>query len=185
MPRPRSHDAALRERLLSRAGSLLSGGGPEALSLRALAAECGTSTTAVYALFGSKTALMAALLDGALGRLRARLADLEPDPDPVAHLLRLGETVRETALADPHLHQALFDAQPATEALAPITDTARRAVESGALHPDTDPSAVALAVRTLVHGIVALELRGFAPTGALGVALGAALDGWRTASART
>ena len=180
MPRPKTHDAALRERLLGRARSLLSEGGPDALSLRTLAADCNTSTTAVYALFGSKTALVAALLDDALARMRKRLDQVEPGPDPVDHLLRLGTTVRDTALADPHVHQALLDAEPAHEALAPLAESTRRAVEVGALKPGddvtADPGGV---VQSLVHGLVALELRGLAAAGALGLALRAALDGWR------
>ena len=52
VPRTKVHDAALRSRLLECAGATLSAGGLAALSLRSLAAEVGTSTTAVYALFG-------------------------------------------------------------------------------------------------------------------------------------
>ena len=52
MPRPKVHDAALRLRLLECAGATLSTRGIAALSLRTLAADVGTSTTAVYALFG-------------------------------------------------------------------------------------------------------------------------------------
>ena len=54
VPRPKVHDAALRARLLECAGATLSTRGLAALSLRTLAADVGTSTTAVYALFGGK-----------------------------------------------------------------------------------------------------------------------------------
>ena len=53
MARPKVHDEKLRARLLERAGALVSDGGPEALSLRTLARDCETSTTAVYALWWS------------------------------------------------------------------------------------------------------------------------------------
>ena len=47
MARPKVHDEVLRGRLLDRARTLLSTDGPAALSLRTLARDCGTSTTAV------------------------------------------------------------------------------------------------------------------------------------------
>ena len=73
MPRPKVHDAALRLRLLECAGATLSTRGLAALSLRTLAADVGTSTTAVYALFGGKPGLLAALHAEAFARLGARL----------------------------------------------------------------------------------------------------------------
>ena len=70
MARPKVHDEVLRGRLLERARTLLSSQGPAALSLRTLAADVGTSTTAVYALFGGKPGLLEALT--------ARLAGVAP-----------------------------------------------------------------------------------------------------------
>ena len=58
MPRPKTHDDALRRRLLERAGELLSTEGPGAVSLRKIATDVNTSTTAVYSLFGGKPALL-------------------------------------------------------------------------------------------------------------------------------
>jgi AcrR family transcriptional regulator len=69
VPRPKVHDAALRLRLLECAGATLSTRGLAALSLRTLAADVGTSTTAVYALFGGKPGLLAALHAEAFARL--------------------------------------------------------------------------------------------------------------------
>jgi AcrR family transcriptional regulator len=176
MPRPKVHDDALRERLLERAGALLSGGGPGALSLRTLAQDCDTSTTAVYSLFGGKPALLAVLVDDALRRLTDRLAAVAPHPDPVEHLVHLGDAYRAAARDDPHL---VLETPPA--ALEPFTDGVRRAVECRALRTDADPPTVALAVQGLVHGLVALELRGHAQPGSCTDALRAALDGWRRA----
>lgn len=178
MPRTKVHDAALRERLLSRAGALLSGGGVEALSLRTLATDCGTSTTAVYALFGGKSALLAAVLEKGVRRLRERLAAVEAT-DPVDRLLRLGQEYRATALEDPQLYRVLVDGPPVAEALAPLADGVHRAADAGALRAGTDPSTVALAVQALVHGLIALELRGMAAAGTFTRALDAALESWR------
>ena len=40
MARPRTHDEALRLKLLDRAGELIAADGPKALSLRKLAGDC-------------------------------------------------------------------------------------------------------------------------------------------------
>ncbi|WP_300016729.1 TetR/AcrR family transcriptional regulator [Pseudonocardia sp.] len=180
MPRPKVHDDELRERLLERAGALLSGGGPEALSLRTLAQDCDTSTTAVYSLFGGKPALLAELLDDAVARLSERLAAVEPGPDPVEHLVQLGDAYHAAARDDPHL---VLETPPT--ALTPFTDGVHRAVECGALRTDADPPTVALAVQGLVHGLVTLELRGHARPGPCADALRAALEGWRRTDARS
>ena len=82
MPRTKVHDAALRTRLLECAGATLSTGGLAALSLRALAADVGTSTTAVYALFGGKPGLLEALHAEAFSRLGARLDATPAAQDP-------------------------------------------------------------------------------------------------------
>ena len=73
VPRPKVHDAALRTRLLECAGATLPTGGLAALSLRTLAADVGTSTTAIYALFGGKPGLLQALHAEAIRRFAARL----------------------------------------------------------------------------------------------------------------
>ena len=61
MGRPREHDEATRTQLRGAAERLVAGGGPDALSVRAVADEARTSTRAVYSLFGSKDGLVAAL----------------------------------------------------------------------------------------------------------------------------
>lgn len=179
MARPKVHDEALRERLLERAAALLSDGGTDALSMRTLAQDCGTSTTAVYALFGGKPALLHVLRGGAVRRLIERLAAVESAPDPVEHLTRLALAYRAAALDDPHLYEVMVAAPPAADALAPLADGVRRAVEAKALRTDADPPVVALAVQGLVHGLVTLELRGLTTAGTVTAALRAALDGWR------
>jgi AcrR family transcriptional regulator len=74
MPRPKTHDDALRLKLLDRAGELLSAAGPKALSLRKLAADAETPTTAVYSLFGGKTELVNGLRVEGFQRFRTKMA---------------------------------------------------------------------------------------------------------------
>jgi AcrR family transcriptional regulator len=193
VPRPKVHDAALRLRLLECAGATLSTRGLGGLSLRTLAAEVGTSTTAVYALFGGKPGLLEALYAEAFSRLGARLGAVSTGADPVEDLVALGRAYREAALADPHFYDVLFGgALPAGErwwAVAapmfrPVVDLVERAVTRGALRPGTDPATVSLALWATLHGLVALHLRGPRPAGApapeqvFDLAVRAAVAGW-------
>ena len=190
MVRPKIHDQALRGRLLERAGQMLSRGGLAAISLRTLARDCGTSTTAVYSLFGGKPGLLAAVLDEALRRFTARLAGVVPGADPVDDVVRLGAAYRSGALADPHLFDAMFtgELQPAEAkaALDPLHELVDRAVAAHALRADLDPATAALTLWSTVHGWVVLERRGLLPEDLLDDraarfedVLRSVLDGWR------
>jgi AcrR family transcriptional regulator len=189
MVRPRVHDEALRDRLLERAGEMLAAGGLTALSLRTLARDCETSTTAVYSLFGGKSALLTVVLDDAARQFVARLTTVEPGDDPVADLVRLAATYRREALAEPHLFDAMFTGDPhpsdAASALVPLHDLVERAVEDKALRPDIDPVAAALTLWSTVHGWVSLERRGLLPADAeerFAEAVRGVVEGWRPAA---
>ncbi|GAA0637549.1 TetR/AcrR family transcriptional regulator [Kutzneria viridogrisea] len=195
MARPKTHDDALRTRLLDRAGELISGEGPDALSLRRLAADAGTSTTAVYSLFGGKAALIREVYVEAFRRFNARLAQVRPGPDAEADLVRLGLLYRESALADRHLYAIMFtavipgfepDAQAREQAegtFAPLLAAVRRAVDEGVL-VDEPAEGIAIACWALVHGMVSLELRADLPgevdaAATYERAIRAGLRGWR------
>ncbi|TCO65556.1 TetR/AcrR family transcriptional regulator [Actinocrispum wychmicini] len=162
MPRPKTHDEALRVRLLDRAGQLLSDAGPDALSLRRLAADVGTSTTAVYSLFGGKPALVRELYVAAFQRFGARLHETDCTGDPEEDLVRLGLAYRRAALAEPHLYSIMFtkavagfepDHEAAGHVLEPMVAVGRRAGLD-------DPVTAAMTVWGLAHGLVSLELNG-------------------------
>jgi AcrR family transcriptional regulator len=174
VPRPKTHDDALRVRLLDRAGELLSTQGASALSLRKLAADADTSTTAVYSLFGGKPALVRELYVEAFDRLGRRLHAVTPTGDPRTDLVRLGLAYRDSALADPHLYAVMFgDAIPGFEpdedahalalaALAPLQDTIATGVDTGVFTGPTEP--MTMACWASVHGFVSLELTGALPS---------------------
>jgi AcrR family transcriptional regulator len=177
MARPKVHDEKLRARLLERAGKLVSDGGADALSLRTLARDCETSTTAVYALFGGKNGLLTALFDDAFEQLGRRIGTLPPAADALDDLVRTALAYRDSALDDPHLFDLMFagptllSAEAARRtvvgtALGPLRAAAERAVEEKALRPGTDTALVSLTLWTTVHGWAALQLRGFLPPGA-------------------
>ena len=197
--RPKLHDDALRIRLLDVAGEVLTAEGPDALSLRRLAAAADTSTSAVYALFGGKSGILRGLFIEAFTRFAAHLDTVTPADDPLADLLALGRAYRTSALADRHLYAVMFGSpvpgfEPAPEdyahaeaTFAPLLDTVRRAVAAGLLR-DVAPELIATALWANVHGLVSLELGCAMPAGAgapgelFEAAIRATLDGWRVRS---
>ncbi len=196
MARPKLHDDALRIRLLDTAGALLTAEGPDALSLRRLAADAGTSTSAVYALFGGKPGILRELFIEAFTRFATHLDKVTPSADPLTDVLALGRAYRAGALADPHLYAVMFgspvpgfepapqDYEHAEATFAPLFDAVRRALAAGLL-VDADACLIATALWATVHGLVSLELRGATPMGAVPpceffeAAIRATLKGWR------
>ncbi|QFZ23289.1 TetR/AcrR family transcriptional regulator [Saccharothrix syringae] len=174
MPRPKTHDEALRVRLLHRAGELLSAEGPGALSLRRLAADVNTSTTAVYSLFGGKPALLNALYEEGYRRFSERLVALPETDDPVEDIIQSGLAYRQSALADPQFYLVMFtkvvpNFEPTAEAreaadrtFLPLVRNVARAVAAG-VFVEAQPEEIALGMWALVHGLVSLELIGDLP----------------------
>ena len=182
-------------RLLDRAGMLLSKEGAGALSLRRLAADVGTSTTAVYSLFGGKPALVKELFVEAFHRFGLHLGAVPRTDDPGEDLVQLGLAYRRSALADPHLYPIMFanilpgvepDEQVNQEALAaltPLIDAVRAGIDGG-VFVDVPANTVMLSCWGLAHGLVSLELNGYAPgagdaDAAYERALRVNLAGWR------
>ncbi len=202
MPRPKLHDDALRVRLLEKAGALLTSVGPEALSLRRLAAAANTSTSAVYALFGGKPGLMRALFLEAFARFGEYQDTVAPSADPLTDIVALGRAYRTSANADPHFYAVMFgslmpgfeptpqDMAHAEATFAPVLDAVRRAIAAGLLRDD-DPVLIATALWANVHGLVSLELGGamqkhaMAPAELFEAAMRANLDGWRASPVRS
>src|SRR5215813_7686852 len=109
MGRPRQHDDATREALLSAAENLVERGGIGALSVRALADEIGTTTRAVYSTFGSKEGLLSALAKRSFDMLHDAIAELPQTKDPAADLVQAALTVfRPMAVEHPSLFAIAF-----------------------------------------------------------------------------
>ncbi|WP_331770644.1 WHG domain-containing protein (plasmid) [Embleya sp. NBC_00888] len=172
MGRPRTRDYdELRRELLTAAGRLLAEEGPHAMSTRRVAHEVGTSTTAVYNLFGDKSGLLRAMFLDGFAALEARFARVPVDGDPEADLLALGHAYRAAARANPHRYDLMFgrpiaDFRPDEADLARIQGTfdslvraVERCVAAGRFAP-TDPYDTATHLSALVHGLAGLELRG-------------------------
>ena len=110
MGRPREHDDQTREALRAAAEQLFGERGASGVSVRAVAERVGTSTRAVYSLFGSQEGLLVdALGQRAYERLtKAVLAHPETD-DPASDLVNMSVDVfREFVIAHPALYRFTF-----------------------------------------------------------------------------
>lgn len=147
---------------------MLSKEGAAALSLRRLATDVGTSTTAVYSLFGGKPALVRALFAEAFHRFGGELRAVPRTGDPLEDLVQAGLAYRRAALADPHLYPMMFGA-----GLSPDERTGQEEITSllaglvGAASPGAagHTETVGIAYWGLMHGLISLELSGITPFG--------------------
>ncbi|MCO7273123.1 TetR/AcrR family transcriptional regulator [Cellulosimicrobium cellulans] len=168
MARPRLHDDALRDRLLDVASRAISEHGESAVTVRSVATAAGTSPSAVYALFGSRDDLVAAVSAEGFRRFGAHLAAVVRTDDPGADLAALGGAYRAFALADPHFYAVMFarGVRPGAERPRAVEEATFLVLRDAVarLVPDTGAvDDVALGLWGLVHGLVSLELAGLVP----------------------
>ena len=122
------HDDLTRAALLQAAERLLAGGGIEAVSVRSAATGAGTTTRAVYALFGSKEGLVQALAQRAFELLMERVAAVPTTRDPIADLIAAAvKGFRAFALDHPDLYRLVFTTQLPRAQLTAETNATRMA----------------------------------------------------------
>ena len=109
MGRPREHDEKTKVALLEAAEQLVAEGGIDAVGVRPVAERAGTSTRAVYALFGSRQGLMQALAVRAFQLLGERVDGVPATDDPGEDLVRAAVLgFRGFALEHPDLFRLFF-----------------------------------------------------------------------------
>lgn len=170
MPRPKTHDEGLRARLLDAASRIVVAEGGAALSVRRIALEVGTSTTAIYSLFGGKGELVREVWLEGFRRLAARMESVTRTEDSLDDLAQLGRAYRTHALQNPAFYEIMFgdavteyepseaDQAEAQRALRALVDGVRRCVDDG--HATGDPHEIAMVLWGLVHGMASLEMHG-------------------------
>src|SRR5262245_7289836 len=127
--RPRVHDRTTARALLDAAERIVDADGVDAVSVRRVAREIGTSTRAVYSVFGSKEALLAALGQRAFEILERELEALPATSDPADDLIRAGLMFRRFAVEHPSLLQIGFQHVPITpDVVADFRPTQSRAL---------------------------------------------------------
>lgn len=184
------HDAATADALLAVAERLADSEGVDAITIRRLAEEMGTTTRAVYSTFGGKDALIAALGIRAFELLGDFVRRGAVTNDPADDLVQAGATAFRTFA---RRHTGLFRVAFAPVASPPQVRSEVREVNTDAwqalrdrvarvgLHEPTD--ALAVQFHTLCEGLAINELRGNlgGPRSAKAIweqALGALVAGW-------
>lgn len=181
MGRPRMYDEALRERLIGEARSMLSTDGYHGVSLRVLTRNVGTSTNAVYTLFGSKEALMA---EGVVRDLEEKLGSIDYgslSEDPRKALREYARACRKHAADDPRTFHGTFEAMEEARRPGSLTDRINpevKTISSRLYQPifvlcehiaaelpelNLNPTHMATALWAVIHGFIGLEIAGALP----------------------
>lgn len=169
MGRRREHDDETAAALLDAAERTIAEGGADALSLRELATSAGTTTRAIYSLFGSKDGLLGALGVRAFNLLQREVQALPATTQPGNDLVEAALVFRGFALEHPALFSiALHRADPsisprfhaaATEALVVLHQRFEPLADADLLGGRSVAEA-ALQFHALCEGIAWTELRG-------------------------
>jgi AcrR family transcriptional regulator len=169
--RPKVHDKRTALALLEAAERLVAEDGLETLSVRRVAGAVGTTTRAVYSLYGSKEGLVVALGVRAFELLRAAIMALPATDDPAGDLVEAGVVVfRRFVLQHPALFRLAVQhtAVPselaqgfrgaAEHALEGLQSRVARLAEAGQLGARTLADA-SCEFHALCEGLAALEVR--------------------------
>ena len=176
MARPRVHDRETGEVVLDRALGILRAAGPEAISVRAVAAAAGTSTRAVYAVFGSKQALVDALAERGYRRLTELVGAVPETDDPVAGLVAAGvDGFRAFALEEPALFRLTFErvsadllaqesvSHAAADSYRALRRWVRRLRAAGGVHADRSDEWCCFAFHATCLGLASSEVASWSP----------------------
>src|SRR5688572_30149327 len=98
----------VRERIVCAAAELLTRGGREAVSTRAVSAEAGVQAPAIYRQFGDMQALLHAAAREVLARYVRQKAAREPADDPLEDLRRGWDLHVAFGLANPAAYALLY-----------------------------------------------------------------------------
>ena len=167
--RPKAHNEATRVALLAAAERLVDEHGPDAASVRAVADEVGTTTRAVYSVFGSKQGLLEALAARLFEVLGGAIEAVPVSENPSVDLVRVGEAFRGTALEHPSLYRLVFlrvvpdlELGPAFREVANAAFDRMKARVERVAGPgsEADVHERALAFHALTEGLASMELRG-------------------------
>lgn len=168
--RPREHDDGTAKALLDAGEALLLEGGHSAMSVRAVADRAGTTTRAVYALFGSKSGLIEAMAAKGYLLLAELVNAIPRTEDPRSDLVAVGGAFRAFAVGRPTLFRVTFErakaevftvdrvvsaAATSYEALLVLIE---RAQEAGTIDPSWSPDEVAFMIHSVCQGLAGSEL---------------------------
>jgi AcrR family transcriptional regulator len=169
-----TRDTAEGAALLDAASALLAAEGPEALTVRRIAARAGCSTMLVYSRLGGKAGVVEALFIEGFERLAKAIRSVRAGDNPLADLRRCARAYRKFALDNPTYYAVMFEgavpdfawtpeaAAVAAGTLGVLTERVQRAIDAGVLvaGPAREIAACLWAAN---HGCVSLELKQVGP----------------------
>lgn len=172
MGRRKEHDASTRAALLAAAERIIETEGADAASVRAVADAIGTTTRAVYSVFGSKDGMLEALAGRLFEMLTSAIDACPTTDDPVADIVAISlDGFRRTALEHPALYALVFlrivpdlrlgpeFQKVASGAFDRLRAHLARLGATGDLGDMSDLDA-ARSVHALTEGLATMELRG-------------------------
>jgi AcrR family transcriptional regulator len=172
MGRPKTYDESTAAGLVDAAEELADAGGATAVSVRGVADRSGTTTRAVYSVFGSKAGLLAALGTRMFELLGQGVAALPETADPAADLVEAGVGVfRHLSVTRPGLFEIGVQNQsldravvaefvPAAQGAWQILETRFDRLQAAGGLTDRTVSAASRHFNALCEGLVTMERRG-------------------------
>ena len=171
-----SNREQMRTAILDTARTIVTKGGIDALTIRAVATALNYSPGAIYEYFDSKEDILTWLYfqgaSGLGGQMEQAVAELPPGTNAVAGLLAMARAYRAHALANRELYQLVFGGMtclpdpPAVEnpemetgGFGTLVRLAQRGVDEGSLVA-LPVALIAHAAWSAVHGFVSLEIQG-------------------------
>jgi len=169
--------ADFRERLCEAAERLFAERGPDAVTMRQLAAELGVSPMTPYRYFEDKEDILAAVRANGFNRF-AEALERARDSTPGGARARgtaVGEAYVTFALENPHSYKLMFDFnQPNVEKYPELVAAGQRARQTMTGYVEDaiaegivtgDPQQIGMMNWAAIHGAVILELAGMLPPG--------------------
>jgi AcrR family transcriptional regulator len=168
--------ADFRERLCEAAEKLFAERGPDAVTMRQLAAELGVSPMTPYRYFVDKDDILATIRTNGFNRFAEALEKARDRAEGAsAKGKAVGEAYVTFALEHPHAYKLMFDLnQPHIEKYPELVTAGRRAHETMTGYVEDalseglmsgDAEQIGLMFWASVHGAVVLELAGMLPPG--------------------
>ena len=170
-----------RSALLAAARRAVEESGPEVLRARAVTAEIGASTQALYTLFGGMPGLFEAIVADGFADFARYVAEVPEGEDAVADFFAKGWAYSEWALSHPQLYRLMFgltggglrhhaglevvvagtaaNSPQAQAAVDVLVRSMTRVVDSGRIDP-VDPVLAAGQFLSATHGYLLLETAG-------------------------
>jgi AcrR family transcriptional regulator len=174
MPRSKQRTPELRDRVLQAAVDMLTTGGVAGFTTRKIAEGAGTSTPAVYELFGDKAGLVRELFFEGFRMLYRRLDDIATSADPRADMMAVMPVLREFARDNPALSRLMFsrafaefdpgpsERQAGAAVREFIVARVRRCADAGIIAGDPDD--IAHILLALAQGLILQETAGWLGT---------------------